>query len=165
MSKYCLKDCTHTKIPQTKDISNAVGNIWNTIEVRRKLIPFVPLSMARVRPPVCRVKWKFKSSRSRWSNTFWATLLMVFCATLAKTAFRSSWNNVAPILDAPSKMIEFVNLLFAFLQGIRFPRTSNNHRSRNCECSATESRKIDIHRVDNIFKIKGNLNIEDLREE
>jgi hypothetical protein len=29
----------HTKIPQTSEISSAVGTTWKTIEVRRKLMP------------------------------------------------------------------------------------------------------------------------------
>ena len=45
---YC-----HVRMPQTMEISSAVGNTWKTMLVRRKLIPFVPRSMARVRPPVC----------------------------------------------------------------------------------------------------------------
>ena len=79
-----------TRMPHTKDISNAVGNIWNTIDESRKLIPFVPRSMALVKPPVCLVKWKFRSSLSKCSYTLQATLRIAFCATLANTALRSS---------------------------------------------------------------------------
>lgn len=35
---------------------------------------------------------------------------MAFWATLAKTALRSSWNNVAPIRVTPSKMISEVSI-------------------------------------------------------
>lgn len=50
-----------TRMPQTKEISSAVGNMWKTIDDNKKLIPFVPRSIALVKPPVCLVKWKFKS--------------------------------------------------------------------------------------------------------
>ena len=91
-----------TSMPQTNEISNAVGNMWNTIEDSKKLIPFVPRSMALVSPPVCLVKWKFKSSLNRCSYTLHATLRIAFWATLATTALRSSWDTVAPILVKPS---------------------------------------------------------------
>ena len=83
------------------DISRIVGKIWKSIEVSRKLIPFVPRSNALVRPPVCRDRWKFRSKLNKWLKTLRATFLIAFCATLAKTAFRSSWNKVAPILVTP----------------------------------------------------------------
>jgi hypothetical protein len=42
-----------TRIPQTNEISRAVGMMWKTIDCKRKLIPFVPRSIALVKPPVC----------------------------------------------------------------------------------------------------------------
>ena len=61
------KDLRLTNIPQTREISKAVGRIWKTIEVSRKLMPFVPRSMALVKPPVWRDRWKLRSSFSRCS--------------------------------------------------------------------------------------------------
>lgn len=63
---------------------------------------FVPLSMARVRPPVFLVKWKLMSRLSRCVKTFFATRRMAPCATLAKTALRSSLNRVEKMRAKPS---------------------------------------------------------------
>jgi hypothetical protein len=79
-----------TRIPQTNEISRAVGMMWKTMDCKRKLIPFVPRSIALVKPPVCLDRWKFRSSFSKWSKTVAATRRMAFCATLAKTALRIS---------------------------------------------------------------------------
>lgn len=68
----------HTRIPQTIEISSAVGKIWKTIEVKRKLMPLVPRSIALVSPPVCRERWKFKSSLRRCSKTLHATRRIAF---------------------------------------------------------------------------------------
>ncbi|KAH3677809.1 hypothetical protein OGATHE_000463 [Ogataea polymorpha] len=70
--------------------------MWNTIAVSTYEIPLVPLSMARVRPPVCLARWKLRSRLSRWTNVLCATFMMAFWATLAKIAFLSSPNNTAP---------------------------------------------------------------------
>ena len=85
-----LLDIFPTSIPHTIEISSAVGKIWKTIDVNRKLMPLVPRSSALVRPPVCLDKWKLRSSLSKCSNTLQATLRIAFCATLANTAFRIS---------------------------------------------------------------------------
>jgi hypothetical protein len=89
-------------MPHTREISRAVGKIWKTMEVNRKLIPFVPRSMALVRPPVCLDRWKLRSSLSRWSYTLHATARIAFCETVAKMALRSSWKTVALIRVRPS---------------------------------------------------------------
>jgi hypothetical protein len=89
-------------MPHTSEISNAVGKIWKTMAVNRKLIPLVPRSIALVKPPVCLERWKLRSSLSKCSYTLQATLRIAFCATLAKTALRSSWDTVAPIRVKPS---------------------------------------------------------------
>lgn len=99
----------HTNIPHTIVISRKMGIIWKTIDVSRKLIPFVPRSIARLSPPVCRVRWKLRSSRSRWSNTLQATRRIAFCATFAKMAFRISWKKAAPMRVTPS--FYFLNLM------------------------------------------------------
>lgn len=90
-------------MPHTRKISSAVGSTWKTMDVSKKLMPFVPLSIALVRPPVCRERWKFRSSRKRCSKTLQATRRIAFCATLANTAFRASWKRVALILVTPSR--------------------------------------------------------------
>jgi hypothetical protein len=58
--------------------------------------------MALVKPPVCRVTWKDISRLRRWAKTFLATRRMAFCATLAKTAFRSSEKSVEKIRARPT---------------------------------------------------------------
>jgi hypothetical protein len=62
----------------------------------------VPRSIARVRPPVWRERWKRRSRFSRCSNVSLATFRMARCPMLAKTALRSSPKTVAPIRAAPS---------------------------------------------------------------
>ena len=57
----------YVRMPHTREISSAVGKMWKTIAVNRKLIPFVPRSMALVKPPVCLERWKLRSSLSRCS--------------------------------------------------------------------------------------------------
>jgi len=73
-------------------ISNAVGTMWNIIELSKNVTPLhiaistgiglvlsqdpefdqsthlVPRSMALVNPPVCLVKWNFKSRSNRCSK-------------------------------------------------------------------------------------------------
>lgn len=63
---------------------------------------FVPLSIARVSPPVCRDRWNLRSRWRRCSNVCLATLRTALWPTLAKVALRSSPDNVAPIRAAPS---------------------------------------------------------------
>lgn len=62
----------------------------------------VPRSIARKRPPVCRVRWKPMSIWRRWANVFLATWRMALWDTLANTAFRSSENKVEKILASAS---------------------------------------------------------------
>lgn len=90
------------RIPQTSEISNAVGTIRNKIACIRKEIPFVPLSIARVRPPVWRVKWNFRSRWRRCSKVSRATFRIARWPMLAKTEFSSSPESVAPIRAKPS---------------------------------------------------------------
>lgn len=133
-------------MPHTMVISSAVGRIWNTIEVSRKLIPFVPRSIALVKPPVCLERWKLRSSRSKCSKTLHATRRMAFWATLAKMAFRSSWNSAAPIRVAPSvcdcqqdadvdKGISYMPLSLRQQQSMLYRRRLRNQRSSNPQCS------------------------------
>lgn len=62
----------------------------------------MPRSIARVSPPVCRARWKFRSRCRRWVKMLEATRRMAFWATEAKMALRSSWARVAPMRVAPS---------------------------------------------------------------
>lgn len=64
---------------------------------------FVPLSIALVRPPVCRDRWNLRSIESRCSNVSRATLRIAFWATEAKSALRSSEKSVEKIRAAPSE--------------------------------------------------------------
>lgn len=66
----------YERIPQTMEISRAVGMMWKTIDVRRKEIPFVPRSMALVRPPVWRERCHPRSRRKRCVKTDRATRRM-----------------------------------------------------------------------------------------
>ena len=91
-----------TRIPQTIVISNAVGAILKMIACSRNVMPLVPLSIALVSPPVCRLKWNLRSRLSRCSNVSRATFRMARCPIFANTALRSSPERVAPILAAPS---------------------------------------------------------------
>lgn len=68
----------------------------------RKVFYFVPRSILRLSPPVCRVKWKDKSRLNKCPNTERADFLIAFWATVAKTAFLISWKIVAPNLADPS---------------------------------------------------------------
>ena len=146
-----------TRIPQTNEISRAVGIIWKTMDCKRKLIPFVPRSIALVRPPVCLDRWKFRSSFSRWSKTVAATRRMAFCATLAKTALRISWNTAAPILVAPSEGgLEEDETME------RHVLTCENSSTSNSDSGTTNSSKIYVHRIYNRLEIEGNLNVQNL---
>lgn len=146
-----------TRIPQTNEISRAVGIMWKTIDCKRKLIPFVPRSIALVRPPVCLDRWKLRSSFSRWSKTVAATRRMAFCATLAKTALRTSWNTAAPILVAPSG---------GRLEEERRTKghglTCENSSTSNGDSGATNSSKIYVHRIYDGLEIERNLNVQNL---
>lgn len=142
----------------TRPISNAVGNIWKTIEDSRKLMPFVPLSSALFKPPVWRERWKLRSSFNKCSNTFRATLRIAFCATLANTALRSSWNTVAPIRVTPS-FLPISLYLICFLINVL---TCYDHGASYCPCSSTYSKKVDVHWIDNALEVKWDLNIQNL---
>mmetsp|Transcript_11562 Transcript_11562/g.28075 ORF Transcript_11562/g.28075 Transcript_11562/m.28075 type:complete len:335 (-) Transcript_11562:1287-2291(-) len=85
----------------TSPISSAVGTTLNTMELRMNWIPRVPRSMVRVTAPVCRLRWKDRSSRCRCSNTRSATPRIAPCATLANVALRSSLQRVAPVRAIP----------------------------------------------------------------
>lgn len=133
------------------------------MDVRRKLIPLVPRSMALVNPPVWRVRWKFRSSRSKCSKTFPATFRIAFCATLANTAFRNSWKSVAPILVAPSA-IEAVSSDMILARAIELVvrLTGYNHRPGHGICSSTNSCKINVHRIDDALEIERHFHIKNL---
>jgi hypothetical protein len=119
LSKSVVSDNMRpTRMPQTREISRAVGTMRNTMACKRNVIPLiprqhsaiqahhkthlVPRSMALVNPPVWRDRWNFKSRFSRCSNVSRATRRTARCPTFANTALRSSPNNVAPIRAAPS---------------------------------------------------------------
>ncbi len=121
-------------------------------------MPFVPRSIALVRPPVCLERWKLRSSLSRWSKTLHATRRIAFCATLAKTAFRISWNSAAPIRVAPSR-------IEGQLQPFKIPgnfHTCHDHRTANGPGCATKSDKVNIHGINNVLEVKRHLYIQDL---
>jgi hypothetical protein len=79
-----------------------VGRMLKTMEVSTKLMPRVPRSMARAKPPVWRERWKRRSSESRWRKVLQATWRMDDCATLENTTFLSSVKPAAPTRAAPS---------------------------------------------------------------
>lgn len=81
----------------------------------------VPLSIALVRPPVCRERWNLRSIESRCSNVSRATLRIAFWATEAKSALRSSEKSVEKIRAAPSESAE--------------GRTGGSRRSSSVRCS------------------------------
>lgn len=122
-------------------------------------MPFVPRSIARVKPPVCLLRWKLRSSRNRCSNTFRATLRIAFWATLANTAFRSSWKSVAPILVTPSGRLPLDRgpALYVYAS-----LTSYDHRARNCIRRPANCGKVHIHRVDNALEVKWHIHVENL---
>ena len=117
-----------TRMPQTIEISSAVGTTWNTTDDSRNEIPLararkssvshathhtrsrqlvpvthlVPRSIALVKPPVWRVRWKPMSRLSKCVNTFRATRRIACCATDANTALRSSEKAAAPTRASPS---------------------------------------------------------------
>ncbi|RMZ69399.1 hypothetical protein GMOD_00006198 [Pyrenophora seminiperda CCB06] len=152
----------------TREISSAVGKMWKTIAVSKKLMPFVPRSMARVKPPVWRERWKLRSRRSRCSYTLQATLRIAFWATLAKTALRSSCETVAPIRVIPSashsqskKMMNGGgNEYKHIVAGSKL--TSNNHRARYRRRRAPNSGKVYVHGIYNALEVEGNLHVEQL---
>ena len=74
---------------------------------RNFMAHFVPRSIALVKPPVCLERWNFKPRFKRCSNVSLATLRIALWPTLAKTAFNSSPNSVAPIRAAPSNILHF----------------------------------------------------------
>ena len=84
---------------------------------------------------------------------------MAFCATLANTAFRSSWNKVAPIRVAPSKK----RLELTPGTDRRYNRLAcDNHGARNGVCGTSQSGKVHIHGVNNAFKVEWHLDVKDL---
>ena len=144
-------------MPQTIMISRAVGRMWKTIEVSTKLMPFVPRSIALVKPPVCFERWKFRSSRRRCSNTLQATLRMAFWATFAKTAFRNSWKIAAAILVVPSSSI-----VSYCRHKVGMLHTCHYHSTSYCPCSPSNGTEIHIHRVHNAFEVEGYLYVQNL---
>lgn len=130
------------------------------MEVSRKLIPLVPRSIALVSPPVWRVRWKLRSSRNKCSKTFPATLRMAFWATLANTAFRSSWKSVAPILVAPSETNIVSSPYSGDYRGLSL--TSYDHGPGYGISSPANGGKIHVHRVNNTLEVEWHLHVQDL---
>lgn len=149
-------------MPQTIEISSAVGIMWNTMDVRTKLIPFVPLSMARVRPPVCLDRWKFRSNRRRCSKILQATRRIAFCATFAKTALRSSWESAAPIRVVASvrKEKRLQHSVTFRKAGVR--PTGYDHRAAYCPCCAAKRCEVHVQRVYDALEIERDLDVQDL---
>jgi hypothetical protein len=114
--------------------------------------------MALVKPPVCLDRWKFRSSFSKWSKTVAATRRMAFCATLAKTALRISWNTAAPILVAPSEGELEEEWRMDMAQGL----TCEDGSASNGDSSATNSSEIYVHRIYNRLEIERNLDVQNL---
>lgn len=89
---------------------------------------------------------------------------MAFCATLAKTALRSSWKRVAPIRVAPSSQVsnrEYLRFFFSFRVNGE-AHTGNDHGPCNSIGSSTHGSKVHIHRIHNALEVERNFDIEDL---
>lgn len=131
--------------------------MWKTIEVSKKLIPLVPRSIALVSPPVCRERWKLRSSFNKCSKTLRATRRIAFWATLAKTAFLNSWKITAPILVAPSVG---EGQMAQQYRGKKL--TGKDHGAGDRHCSAASGCKVYVHGIYNALEVERNLYIEDL---
>lgn len=121
------------------------------------VVYLVPRSIARVRPPVCRARWKRMSRFSRCSKVSRATFLIACWPIPANTAFKSSPNKLAPIRAAPSS--SGGQYLRAFVTEPR-PTACNEGTCYNPDCSVRCY--FDIKCVDYMFENNGYLYIEDL---
>lgn len=82
---------------------------------------------------------------------------MAFWATLAKTAFRSSWNIAALILVTPSD-----KTFSTFPWVKKVIRTCKDHRTTHRPRCAGDCSEVDIQRIDDILKVERDLDVEHL---
>ena len=80
----------YQRMPQARRISISVGITEKAVKNSRNSMPLVPRSMARLRPPVWRSRWKRSDSACMWRKVASATRRTAFCATRENSASRSS---------------------------------------------------------------------------
>lgn len=147
-----------TSMPETREISKTVGAIRNKMACKMNEIPFVPRSIARVRPPVWRLRWNLRSRLRRCSKVSRATLRTARWPIFAKTAFKSSADSVAPTRAKPSARRRLFGQEGG--EGDKSP-TAEDDRARY-DPGGRARRKVDVESVDDMFEEGWDLHIEQL---
>ena len=95
IAEYLNPKVTHKTIPTVIN-STKTGTISKTVNLNKNSIPFAPLSIALVNPPVCLFKWKVRDKLCMCLKAFKAAPLTALCATLAKTNSLASSKKTCP---------------------------------------------------------------------